>query len=148
MNKDKEVEYYKKFPPVLKTKLVNKEISLPDGTQFEYEPILAYRGLTRNTNDNTPVNINDMISRYDMKKKPRGMVVDEKDPRSYAISLFKTIDMLKLCWNFPRPNKKVAQGYVYMNGGPQYTDDREHVSWWLYENIDFNGFVIKDDINE
>lgn len=149
MNVNQEVEYYNKFPAVLKSKLINKEIRFPSGTQFEYEPILAYRGLTRKINDNTPVNANDMISYYDMKRKPRGMVVDENDARSYAISLFKTIDMLKMCWKFPRPNKKLARGYVYMNGGPQYTDDKEHISWWLYEeDVDFSSFKIEDDLNE
>lgn len=148
MNKDQEVEFYKKFPSVLRAKITNNEISFPDGTKFEFEPILAYRGILRNKNDNTPVNSNDMLSHYERKLVPRGIPNYENDAKYYAVSLFETIDMLKECWKFPRPNTKIAQGYIYKEGGPQYTDLKKHISWWLYENIDFNGFIIRDDLNE
>lgn len=148
MNKDQEVEFYKKFSSVLRAKITNNQISFPDGTQFEFEPILAYRGILRNKNDNTPVNSNDMLSHYERKLVPRGIPNYENDAKYYAVSLFETIDMLKECWKFPRPNTKIAQGYIYKEGGPQYTDLKKHISWWLYENIDFNGFIIRDDLNE
>lgn len=148
MNKEQEVKFYNKFPSVLKAKLTNNEISFPDGTQFEFEPILAYRGILRSKNDNTPVNSQDMLSHYERRIVPRGIPNYESDAKYYAVSLFETIDMLKECWKFPKPNKKIAQGYIYKEGGPQYTDLKKHISWWLYENIDFNGFLIKDDLNE
>lgn len=148
MNKDQDVELYSKFPSVLRSKLTNKEISFPDGTQFEFERIFAYRGILRRESDNTPVNKSDMLSHFERNLVPRGIPNYENDAKYYAISLFKNLDMLKECWKFPRPNKKIAQGYVYMGGGPQYTDDRQHVSWWLYENANFDGFIIKGDMNE
>lgn len=147
MNKEQEVDYFNKFPIILQAKLRNSEIAFPQGTQFDYDPILAYRGIIRNTNDNTPVNESDMLSHYEMKKIPRGIANYESDPKYYAISLFETLDMLKECWKFPKPNKKIAQGHVYKEGGPQYTDSRRHISWWLYEDADISSFVIKDDID-
>jgi hypothetical protein len=43
---------------------------------------------------------------------------------------------------FPNPNKKMAIGYVYKEGGPQDTKD-QHVCWWLYEGADVSGFKIE-----
>lgn len=147
MNKEQEVEYYKKFPVILQAKLVNKEIILPFGTEFIYDPILAYRGIVRNKDDNTPLNMNDMKSYFELGKRPRGMFGDENqlitDPKYYAVSLFTSLEMLKQSFKFPRPNKKLAQGYVYHEGGPQCTGQGGHVSWWLYNDVDFSSFVIK-----
>lgn len=147
MNNEQEVDYLNKFPAILQAKLRNGEIAFPLETQFDYDPILAYRGIIRNTNDTATINESDMLSHYEMKKIPRGIANYESDPKYYAISLFETLDMLKECWKFPKPNKKIAQGYVHKEGGPQYTDSRKHISWWLYEDADISSFVIKDDID-
>ena len=146
MNQEMEEEYFNKFPEILRMKLANHEIVFPEGTRFLYEKILAYRGVIRGKDDNTPVNRSDMQSYYAMGKIPRG-VNYEANAQYYAISLFKTLDGLRESWKFPKPNKKVAQGYVHQDGGPQYTDSKGHISWWLYEDCDISGFVMRDDLN-
>lgn len=45
---------------------------------------------------------------------------------------------------FPNPNKKMAEGYVYKEGGPQETKG-QHVCWWLYKDADVSGFKLKGD---
>ena len=40
-----------KFPVVLRNKLLNKEIELPDTTQFKYEKLFTYRAVERNEGD-------------------------------------------------------------------------------------------------
>ena len=46
---------------------------------------------------------------------------------------------------FPNPNKKIAAGYVYCEGGPQSTNDN-HVCWWLYEEANVSEFkLIKEE---
>ena len=45
---------------------------------------------------------------------------------------------------FPNPNKKMAKGCVYKEGGPQETKD-QHVCWWLYEDADVSGFILEED---
>ena len=145
MDKEQEIDYYKKFPAILRAKLIEGEIVFPRETQFNYEPVLAYRGVIRDKNDNTPLNNNDMKSYFELGKQPKGVTDCASDPKFYAVSLFKSLDMLKQCLKFPRPNKKVAQGYVYMEGGPQYSEGKSHVNWWLYEDVSFDNFVIKED---
>ncbi len=148
MNKVLGAEYLTKFPAVLRTKLANKEIIFPDGIQFIYEPVWAYRVVVRNIDDNTPLCAADMKSYYELGKKPRGKKNCESDPEFYAVSLSKTKKYLKQCNLFPKPNKKLAQGYIHKEGGPQYTDSNDHINWWLYENADISGFVIKEDFDE
>lgn len=44
---------------------------------------------------------------------------------------------------FPRPNKKIAVGNIYAEAGPaEVNESTGHVCWWLYENIEIEGFSI------
>ena len=146
MKQEELLQIYNKFPAVLRSKLIDKEIALPSGTQFAYEKFLAFRAIERKTDDNTPVNKKDMLSHYELAKNPRGRKLDEKNPSSYAASLFKDYADIAMCFKFPNPKKKLAHGYVYAEGGPQCgraTDS--HIDWWLYEDVDFCDFRIMED---
>lgn len=142
-------ELYLKFPAVLRTKLVEKEIAFSSKVLFDYEDILAYRVIEREKDDTTPVNENDFKSYFELKKepkrkKPRGLKQNYlKDPTYYGVSLFTDKEVPKQKCLFPRPNKKMAEGYVYKEGGPQQTDDK-HVCWWLYEDVKFDRFTIME----
>ena len=49
----------------------------------------------------------------------------------------------------PNPHKKMAEGFIHQEGGPQHTEPkRGHVCWWLYENADTSSFKIKKEKNE
>lgn len=144
MTEEQEKAYYGKFPSIIRELLANQEIAFPDGTQFDYEPIWAYRVLTRKEGDYTPLEKNDMKSYYELKKRPRGRGVDERDPEYYAVSLNKKIEVLENLFKFPNPKWKLAYGQVYKEGGPQFTKEDAHVSWWLFDNVDFSGFIIKE----
>ena len=40
--------------------------------------------------------------------------------------------------------KKMASGYVHMEGGPQETKlENGHVCWWLYKEADVSGFKLE-----
>ena len=65
----KKEDVYLKFPAILKEKLQSGEIHFPEKTHFEYQPIRAYRGIAREEEDDTPVNINDFRSYAEMGKK-------------------------------------------------------------------------------
>lgn len=149
MNQEELLEIYNKFPAVLRNKLINKEIALPDETQFEYEKFLAFRGIVREPGDSTPLNKDDMRSYYELDKKPRGGQRDDKNPSSYSVSLFRAYDDIAAAFHFPKPRKRLAQGYVHAEGGPQYCSTSDsHVDWWLYENVDLSSFKIREDLNE
>lgn len=141
------MSYYKKFPVILQSKLINGELTFPSKTKFIYEPILAYRVICRDKDDYSPVRREDLNSYYENKIIPRGCNVD-RGISYYSASLYKSFDMLKQSFKFPRPSKKLARGYVHMKGGPQYTDRKTHIDWWLYENAEIDGFeIIKGDCN-
>lgn len=134
-----------KFPVVLREKLLNNQIELPDTTQFEYDSLLTYRAVERRSDDNREVTLEDFRSYFELRKipkRPRGMVGDiKKDPHYYGVSSFLNREIVEQKMRFPNPKKKMAMGYVYSAGGPQNTDD-QHVCWWLYEDADVSGFKL------
>lgn len=134
-----------KFPVVLRNKLLNKEIELPDTTQFEYEKLFTYRALERSEDDYREVTLEDFKSYFELRKfpkVPRGVIGDiTKDPHYYGASSFLKREIVEQKMKFPNPKKKLAAGYVYSEGGPQNTKD-QHVCWWLYERADVSGFKI------
>lgn len=148
MDREELIKYYSKFPSILRNLLINGHIKLPQDVLFNYDSILAYRVIIRDFSDKTPVNRNDMKSYFEENKKPRGIDCDEKRPGWYAVSLNKNIETLKNQFKLPKPNKKLAKGNVYSEGGPQQTDCDGHINWWLYEKVIFDDFVIKEDLDE
>lgn len=147
---------YLKFPCVLKKKLEEKAFNFPEEIKFEYEPIFAYRCIEREKNDNSQIDKNDFLSNveeliYKKKKikKKRGQINEPRnDIKYYATSLSMTRENLENTMHLPRPSKKICSGYVYMEGGPQLTEE-EHINWWVFADVDLSGFTIeKGDKNE
>ena len=148
MSEKELLEIFSKFPVAFRNKLISHEISLPEKTQFNYSKFLAFRGISREKDDMTPVNREDMRSYYEEGRTPRGIKCDASMPCWYSVSLFRDYNELKNAMKFPRPRKKVAQGYVYCEGGPQFSSDTSsHVDWWLYEDAVFSDFIIREDLN-
>jgi hypothetical protein len=143
MQLDKEI--YNKFPSVLRKKLISGEIELPDTTMIDYEKLLTYRAVERKEEDNHEIDANDFKSYFELNKtpkKPRGASNLASDPHYYGVSSFLKREIVEQKMKFPNPNKKMAIGYVYKEGGPQDTKD-QHVCWWLYEGADVSGFKIE-----
>lgn len=134
-----------KFPAVLRDKLLNNEIELPETTQFEYDDLFTYRAVERKVDDYREVTLEDFRSYFELRKTPktpRGMSGDfTKDPHYYGVSSFLKREIVEQKMKFPNPKKKMAAGYVYSGGGPQNTND-QHVCWWLYDGADVSGFKL------
>ena len=140
-------EMIMKFPAVLKDKLAKGEIVSPDEIEFEYEKIKVYRAVARAENDYSEVTRDDFKSYFELGKKPKNpRGVDKnilKNPHYYGVSSFLKKEIVEQKMGFPNPKKKMAEGYVYSEGGPQHTQlETQHVCWWLYENTDVSGFKI------
>ncbi len=131
-----------KFPAVLRNKLLNKEIELPDTALIDYDRFLVYRAVERKTDDNHTITLQDFKSYFELNKTPRGAKSNfKKDSHYYGVSSFLKKEIVEQIMNFPNPNKKMAAGYVYKEGGPQDTNKQKlHVCWWLYEDADVSGF--------
>ncbi len=147
MNQAERLELYNKFPAVLRDKLNAKEFDFPEGTQFIYESFQAYRLISREEDDDTPLNRNDMRSYHDLGRVPRGGT--KSHPACiYSVSLFREYDDIVNALKLPRPRKKFAQGFVFAEGGPQCcSETTSHVDWWLYEDVDLSNFKIREDCN-
>ena len=141
-----DTELCMKFPAVVREKLLNNEIELPDGTLVKYGKIPTYRAVERKADDNREITIEDFKSYFELgrrPKKPRGTKADlEKDPHYYGVSSFLDKKIVELKMKFPNPNKKMASGFVCQEGGPQHTTD-QHVCWWLYNDADVSSFKLE-----
>ncbi|MCI8959760.1 MAG: hypothetical protein HFG62_11665 [Lachnospiraceae bacterium] len=140
---------YKKFPVLLREKLLNDEIAFPDTTRIDYEPLWTYRAVERQKDDRRGISREDFRSYFELNKKPkmpRGLRGGDitKDPYYYGVSSFLNKEIVEQKMKFPNPNKKMAAGYVYKEGGPQDTKD-SHVCWWLFEDADVSGFRLMED---
>lgn len=138
-----------KFPVVLREKLLSNEIELPDTTRIEYDKLLTYRAVERTADDNHEITLEDFKSYFELNKTPktpRGVSKCNilKDPHYYGVSSFLKKEIVEQKMKFPNPRKKMAVGYVFMEGGPQDTTD-QHVCWWLYSDTDVSGFKLMED---
>ena len=132
---------YLKFPSIIKEKICNGEFVFPDNTVFAYQPILAYRGIQRKANDFTEVSRKDFMSYAEMKVRRRG--VNTADPRYYGVSSFLNKESVENALKFPRTDKKIAVGKVCSEAGPaEINEYTGHICWWLYDNIEIEGFLI------
>ena len=133
-----------KFPAILKEKLRSSEIIWPKGTQFDYNPIEGFRCVARNKDDNNEITRNDFKSYAEENRKTtRGQIIDKSSPEYYGVSLYRKKEIVENVMRFPRHNRKIAQGLVFCEGGPQKTiEETEHITWWLYDEADLSGFVI------
>lgn len=138
-------EVCERFPKPLKDKLLNEEIKFPSNTKFEYEPFRAYRAVKREKEDCRPVDLNDFKSHYELgkrPKKPRGIGALSSDSHYYGVSLFLSKEELDQAMKLPNLHTKTAVGYVFQEGGPQETNKKGHVCWWLFKNADVSKFKI------
>ncbi len=138
-----------KFPVSFRNKLKNKEIIFPKGTKFQYEKILVYRAVNRKNNDFRKPDLNDFKSYFQLGKNPKrvkGKKAENllKEPTYYGVSSFTKREIVEQIMKFPNPNKKLAIGYVYDKGGPEYTKEY-HVCWWLFEDVDLSDFYLEQE---
>lgn len=144
-------QLYSMFPAILKKRLINEELKFPEHTKYNYDKIKAYRCVRREITDNTPIGRDDFRSNIEELEKgiikKRGQRINKDDICCYGTSLFQDRRILANKMYLPRPNKKICEGYVYKEGGPQLTDeDDSHINWWIYENADLTGFNFVQDL--
>ncbi len=138
-------EIYLKFPAILREKLKNGEIAFPPETKYCFSPERAFRCIEREPEDCREVDRRDFRSYAEQgKKKTRGQRIDTTDPAYYGVSLFRRREIVENKMRFPNPHKKMAEGFVVQEGGPQNTNEKtEHICWWLYSDADLSGFHVQ-----
>lgn len=125
-----------KFPSVLKKGFRENSISFPDGTEFKYSPLEAYRKITRKENDtNIVISGNDFKSYAELKKIPRG--VDTNSASYYSCSFNISLEMLKVVLKLPRKNCYIIRGQIDDSLGPKFGPRQKgYIDLWLYSRTD------------
>lgn len=146
-------ENYEKFPAVIREMLV-AGISFPEGTRFSYDKFIAYRVVTRAEGDfSSLISDNDFKSYKELgktikKKRIIGISRDDTNetlnPDYYSVSFALEKEKLINQFKMPKPTKRMIQGFIHEESGPQYTNKEGHVSWWLYEQRDISTFTYCD----
>lgn len=138
LKQDDKLEYYDKFPAIIKKQLVEGVFCFPKGTEFKYPLFIAYRSIEREDGDDSPISREDMRTHPELgRQKPRNVL--EWD--WYSTSLFTDVEELKQRLHFPKPKSKIVVGNVIAEGGPCYRKPASsHVSWWLFEDADVSHF--------
>ena len=141
-------ELYDKFPCVFQQKLKEHSIQFPEGTEFEYKSVLAYRVIF-NAHDKTSIAREDFKSYFELGKVPGKRRPGKSNvqnylniPEYYGISLFQDKRIAYLKFRMPNPSKKIFRGYVHSLGGPKKNGEDSHITWWLFENVDISSFTI------
>ena len=125
------------FPAVLREKIRTGEFIFPDGTEYEFDPIEAYRCYFRN-NDRA-IDREDFRSHAERGIRLRG--TGNKKPEYYGTSLFVSLDELNNIESLNKPEKCVAKGFVYDAGGPILRSSKNtHICWWMHEQADVSSF--------
>lgn len=126
-------EYYLRFPSVLRNALLMEEVSFEEDTKITYAPFKVFRGITREPGESLDIQKTDFLSYAELKKKVRG----KKAPGIgwYSCSCFIEKNELVEALKLPRYNKKIIEGIIKDEFGPQKTNyETKHVDLWLYEN--------------
>lgn len=130
------VEYYKKFPIVLRSALLKGEVAFPDSLNKEYDSLIVYRGVRYNS-IKTEITKDDFCSNVEQMLKNPVIVADTEDISSYSCSCYLEVDAIRLYAKFPRKNKAIAKGVITKEFGPiDINNDTSHIDLYLFDNVD------------
>lgn len=134
-----DLEYYNRFPIILREALIMGKVKFPDSLKCEYTDMTVYRGVHYSANKRT-IDKSDFISNIERKMKNPMVVADDKNISSYSCSCFLKIDELRVYGKFPRKNQAIAKGTIKKEFGPiVINDDTSHVDLFLFDDIDPSG---------
>ena len=87
-----DMEYYNRFPTVLKNALINGTVKFPDSLQYEYEDLVVYRGVSYSKNKTT-IDKSDFLSNMERNLINPMVPVDSKNISLPIENNYKTNDV-------------------------------------------------------
>lgn len=133
---ENELEYYNKFPDILRDALINKKVKFPESLQCKYNNKNVYRAVKYNSKK-TIIDKTDFLSQMERKQENPLVPADETDISSYSCSCFLNLDELHMYTKFPYKNKAIAKGIIKEEFGPiDINQDTSHVDLYLFDMID------------
>lgn len=131
-----DIEYYNRFPTILKDALINGRVCFPQSLQREYMETTVYRGVSYSANKQT-INKNDFLSNIERNITNPLVPVDYDDISSYSCSCYLKIDAMRLYTKFPRKNRAIAKGIINKEFGPiDVNNSTSHIDLYLFEDVD------------
>lgn len=132
------LEYYNKFPNILKKALLNNKVKFPETLQYNYDNLYVYRAV-QYTNKKRTIERSDFSSYMELKEKNPMIVADENNIECYSCSFFKNIEEMHIRTKFPSKNKAVAKGIIKKEFGPiNINESTSHIDLYLFKNIDIS----------
>lgn len=130
------LEYYNRFPRILRDALISEKVSFPDSLQHEYEELCVFRGV-KYTETKTAIDKSDFLSHIERQKNNPMIVADDRKISSYSCSFFKNMEEMHQQTKFPTKNKAIAKGVIKSEFGPiDINEETSHVDLFLYDNAD------------
>lgn len=126
-----------KFPVFFQNCFKKRNLAFPDGTEWDYDLVRAYRVVEWKKGRSNSVTSDDFKSYAELGKCPRGKSKEEaeNDPEYYGVSLFDNMEAFENLFDFPNPRKRAFCGMVVSDCGPKYENGKNgHISWWLYSD--------------
>lgn len=131
-----DMEYYNKFPIVLRTALIKGKVKLPSSIQKQYDNLCVYRAV-KYTSTKTTINRNDFLSYVELKEQNPLLAVNDNEISSYGCSCFYKIEEMHIRTKFPCKGKAIAKGIINSKYGPiDINNDTSHIDLYLYDNVD------------
>lgn len=131
-----EMEYYNRFPTVLKNALITGTVKFPSSIQQEYTELTVYRGVSY-SEKKTVIDKSDFFSNIERNIKNPMVPVDYENISDYSCSCYLKIDELRMRAKFPRKNKAIAKGFIKKEFGPiDINRDTSHVDLYLFDEAD------------
>ena len=130
------LDYYNRFPGLLKNALTEGKVSFPDTLICEYEDMEVYRGVSY-TKEKMQIDKSDFISKMELKVNNPMIAVFEEEISSYSCSCYLDIEQMRINGKFPRKKMAIAKGIIKKEFGPiDINNDTKHVDLYLFEGID------------
>ena len=131
-----EIEYYNRFPGVLRKALANGTVKFPSSLQRSYQELIVYRGVGYSKNK-TKIDKSDFLSNVERNMKNPMVPADYDNISSYSCSCYLKIEEMRICAKFPRKNRAIAKGKIKQEFGPiDMNRDTSHIDLYLYDKVD------------
>ncbi len=139
----RDLEYYNRFPGLLKNALIKGKVIFPDTLICEYSDMEVYRAVSY-TKEKTRIDKSDFASKMELKLNNPMVVAFEDEVTSYSCSCFLNMEQMRIHAKFPRRNKAIAKGIIKKEYGPiDKNNDTSHVDSYLFEDVDpSDGFEV------
>lgn len=130
------LEYYKRFPVILRKALTEGKVIFPNTIKKDYSDICVYRGVKYNISK-IEIDRTDFLSYMELKENNPMIMADETKINSYSCSCFLNLSELHMQTKFPSKNKAIAKGIIKQEYGPiDINEDTSHVDLFLFEDVD------------